>query len=126
MPKIIFALLMILVSGTQLTAAPRDTEVVLNLLLAASNMTIPRQSSCNGEYGQTGAPKVKDLLAAELAGFNRGNNTIAGSCQGRDSKSCSVLIRHEYGEGGYAADIRFKVSSKGTVDISTLSCIISP
>jgi hypothetical protein len=125
-PKIIFALMIVLITETQLMAAARDTEVVLNLLLAASNVTIPPQSSCSGEYGQAGPAKLKDLLAAELAGFNRGKNTIVGSCPGKDPRSCSVLIRHEYGEGGYAAEIRFNVSSKGVIDVNTLNCIISP
>jgi hypothetical protein len=105
---------------------PHDTEEVLKLLLPASNMTIPPKSTCGGEYGQIGPPKVKDLLAMELAGFNRGNNAIVGSCRGTEARSCSLLIRHEFGEDGYSAEIHFIVNSKGVIDISTLTCIITP
>ena len=98
--KIMFALMIMLFAVALATAEPPDTKRALNLLLAASNMTLPPQSSCGGYYGQTGAPKVKDLLAMELAYFNRGENTIVGSCQGPGAKSCSLLIGHEYGEDG--------------------------
>jgi hypothetical protein len=124
--KIIFPLIIMMFTVTVATAGPRDTEGVLNLLLSASNMTIPPHSSCGGEYGQIGAPKLKDLLAVELSYFNRGKNTIVGSCQGTGAKSCSVLIRHEYGEDLGAAEIHFMVDSKGVIDITTLTCIISP
>ena len=129
--KIMFALVLMflvipLCPAKTPNTGPSDTERLLNLLLAASNMTIPPQSSCGGEYGQTGAPKVKDLLAMELAGFNRGNNTIKGSCQGSGAKSCKLFIGHKYGEDQYAAEIRFMVSSKGEIDINTLTCIITP
>lgn len=110
---------------TLAAAGPSDTEKALNLLLAASNMAIPPQSSCQGDYGQQGEPKVKDVLAMELAGFNRGKNTIAGSCQGPGPKSCEILIRHEFGEDGYSAQIHFLVQ-KGAIDITTLTCIITP
>ena len=123
--KIMFALTIILVTMTQAAAGPSDTEKVLNLLLAASNMAIPPQSSCQGDYGQKGESKVKDVLAMELAGFNRGKNTITGSCQDPGPKSCEILIRHEFGEDGYSAQIHFLVK-KGAVDITTLTCIITP
>jgi hypothetical protein len=95
------------------------------LLLAASNMVIPPQSSCQGDYGQQGEPKVKDLLAMELAGFNRGKNIIVGSCKGVGLKSCDLLISHQYGEDGNAARIQFTVL-RGVVDMSTVVCRITP
>jgi len=129
MHRIILALVVIiLVTVTQAATKPPDveteTEKLLNLLLAASTMTIPPQSSCQGDYGQQGKPKVKDLLAMELAGFSRGENTIVGNCKG-EPKSCSLHISHAYGEDVYSAYIRFKVR-KGVVDINTLSCIMTP
>ena len=130
MQRIILTLMVILlIAATQAASKPPDveaeTEEVLNLLLPASTMTIPPQSSCQGLYRyQQGKPKVKDLLAMELAGFSGGKNTIVGSCKG-EPKSCVLRIRHAYGEDVYSADIRFSVH-EGAVDISTLSCIMTP
>jgi hypothetical protein len=130
MHRIMFPLvaIMLLVNVSQAsTKAPDvgvETEEVLNLLLAASTMTIPSQSSCQGDYRQQGKPKVKDVLAMELAYLNRGKNTIAGKCKG-EPKSCILRIRHAYGEDVYSADIRFSVH-EGALDISTLSCIMTP
>ena len=68
---------------------------------------------------------MKDVLAMELAGFSRGKNTIVGSCKGEEPKSCTLHISHAYREDVYSAYIRFKVRG-GVVDISTLSCIMTP
>lgn len=119
---------LLLVTVTGASTKPPDvgveTKEVLDLLLAASTMTIPPQSSCQGDYGQQGKPKVKDVLAMELAYLNRGRNTIIGKCKG-DPKSCVLRIRHAYGEDVYSADIHFQVRG-GLVDINTLSCIMTP
>ncbi len=116
--------MIIFIASSQVTAGPDDTEKALNLLLAATNITIPPNSSCNGQYGQKGPPKLKDLLAMELAGFNRGQNIISGSCQGTAEKSCNISISHRYGEDVYGAEIRFRINSKGVIDINTLTCIM--
>lgn len=118
--------MLVLSTLTPAAAGPRDTKEAWDLLLAACNMTIPPQSSCRGEYGQTGAPKVRDLLAMELAYLNRGENTIVGSCKGSGAKSCNLFIGHKYGEDQYAAEIHFTVSNKGEIDINTLTCIMTP
>ena len=128
--KIAFALTMLLVMITLASAKgpniPRQTEEVLAILLGASDFTIPQHSSCYGSYGQIGPPKLKNLLAIELSYFDRGKNTVTGRCQGTKVKSCSILIRHEYGEAGTAAKISFTASSDGGIDINTLTCVISP
>jgi hypothetical protein len=122
--KIIFGLMVVLIASFQATAGANDTEKALNFLLAASNMTIPPTSSCSGLYGQKGPPKLKHLLAMRFAGFNRGQNTITGACQGTAKKSCSVSISHRYGEDVYGAEIRFQVNSEGAIDVNTLTCIM--
>lgn len=66
-------------------ADPEQTRAPLALLLAAANEAIPAGSSCAGEYGQRGRPRLRDLLSMRLAYLHRGANVITGSCQGSNT-----------------------------------------
>ena len=124
MRTIILVLMTVLLTATLAAADPKSTQSALTLLFTEANAKIPPSSSCMGDYGQQGDVRIRDLLAMGLSFFIRGKNTIVGSCQGKRSKKCSLLIRHELVEG-YAAEINF-TAKEGKVDVSSLTCVITP
>ena len=107
-------------------AAPADpvaTQKALSALLAAANDTIPRASSCHGDFGQTGKAKIKDLLAMRMAYLYAGTNVIEGNCS--KAAQCTVTINHAAGEDVASAAISFTVSG-GKARSSSLQCVITP
>ncbi|RYF46666.1 MAG: hypothetical protein EOO27_38905 [Comamonadaceae bacterium] len=109
--------------GAAAAADPVATQKALGALLAAANDTIPRASSCHGDFGQTGKAKVKDLLAMRMAYLYAGTNVIEGSCS--KAAQCTVTIRHAAGEDVASAAISFAVSA-GKARVSSLQCVITP
>ena len=101
---------------------PRGTAVALRLLLSASNESIPQGSTCFGAYGQSGEPRVRDLLAVELASLYKGVNVISGSCT---PVACSLAITHRAGEDVSSALINFRYRNSQLV-IGSMACRITP
>ena len=108
-------------------ADPEQTRAPLALLLAAANEAIPAGSSCAGEYGQRGRPRLRDLLSMRLAYLHRGANVITGSCQGSNTRTrrCQVTISHSFEEVVSSASIEF-VARYGKVSMRSLSCVMTP
>lgn len=104
-------------------ADPVATQKALSALLAAANDTIPKASSCHGDFGQAGKAKVKDLLAMRMAYLYAGTNVIEGSCS--KAAQCTVTIRHAAGEDVASAAISFAVGA-GKARASSLQCVITP
>ena len=102
---------------------PAQTKQVLSILFKSSQKTIPKQSSCNGDYGQKGPATIGDLLAMQLAYMQKGTNTIVGQCDA--NKLCRLNINHSAGEDVYSAEISFN-TSKDKLMVETLSCVITP
>jgi uncharacterized protein YecT (DUF1311 family) len=114
-------------SKHSLSAAERSTDPIatrkaLAVLLASSNAAIPNTSTCRGDYGQSGQPTIKDMLAMQLAYLYAGKNTIEGKCA---SGACSIIIRHAAGEDVASATIKFGIR-KGRMNLATLRCTITP
>jgi len=107
------------------TGDPAQTQTVLNALLASSNDLIPPESSCSGQYGQEGPAKIKDLLSTQLAYLYQGKNKITGKCTGKNKDQCLLSITHSSGEDVASAQIKF-ILKNDKVDLSTLSCVITP
>jgi hypothetical protein len=101
----------------------KDTQHVLTLLLESSDAEIPSSSSCRGFFGQTGEPRIKDLLSMELASFFAGQNRLVGKCE--SDRSCAIELSHKYGESSSSAKISFKIAD-GKVQLGTLSCVLTP
>jgi len=97
----------------------------LALLLMSSAELIPAESSCQGIYGGEVPPKLKDLLAMELASLSRGKNSVTGTCGRGDPMRCTVAISHSFGEAVSSADIKFSVKA-GRLDMDSLECILTP
>ena len=102
---------------------PADTQKALNFLLAIANQPIPATSSCYGSFGGDEPPKVKDLLAMELASFSRGQNSVSGKCSGEPNLRCGISISHSSGEDVSSAEITFGVK-EGRPD--ALQCVLTP
>ena len=103
-------------------ADPNQTFMVLSALMSAANFIIPANSSCAGNYGQSGKAAVKDMLSVQLAYLYRGDNKIVGHCI---LNQCKLSIEHSAGEDIFSADISFKVR-KGKALVSTLHCVLTP
>ena len=101
---------------------PERTIEPLRHLLRSSSQVIPKRSTCFGQYGQRGDPRVRDLLASRLAYFHNGQNLISGTCT---AKRCELDIRHSAGEDVASATISFEVRH-GVINVGTLSCIMTP
>jgi|WetSurMetagenome_2_1015567.scaffolds.fasta_scaffold845233_1 hypothetical protein len=104
------------------SADPVATREAVAALLASSNVAIPSTSTCQGDYGQHGQPRIRDLLAVQLAYLNAGQNVIEGKCV---AGACSVSFRHAAGEDVSSATIEFSVL-KGRANPATLHCTITP
>lgn len=109
-------------SAAEPSADPIATRKTLAVLFASSNASIPKGSTCWGDYGQTGQPKIKDMLAMQLAYMYVGENLIEGKCA---DGLCSITIKHSSGEDVSFAQIKFCIR-KGRVNTATLHCIITP
>lgn len=120
-PLFSLLLLNLPLSGAQ-EVDPQLTGVALQALLSASNVTIPRNSSCFANYPGTNKPTIKDLLATRLAYLHRGENVIQGSCK---KGHCELIIRHSAGEDVASANIKFSVT-RGQVDMRSLNCLMTP
>lgn len=101
---------------------PANTNRALRALLSVANELIPPKSTCMGNYGQRGRPKVRDLVSMQLSYLYSGDNVIQGNCLSAD---CSINITHSSGEDVSSAEIRFRVSHEET-KVDTLSCVITP
>ncbi|CAD5370203.1 conserved exported hypothetical protein [Rubrivivax sp. A210] len=101
---------------------PAATRQALRALLASAQDGIPRGSGCDGDYGQRGRARVKDLLAVQLAYLYRGDNVITGGCAGN---ACELTIRHAAGEDVASATLRFE-QRQGRARVGTLRCVITP
>jgi hypothetical protein len=104
------------------------SQKAVSALLAVSDEPIPAGSTCHGVFGGEGPPRVRDLLAMELATFSRGKNTLVGACKvgatGRP-QACQVTITHEFGEEASSAQIRFDAIDGHAVPAS-LDCRLTP
>ena len=109
-------------SATDQSVDPIETRKALALLLASSNAVIPDGSTCRGDYGQSGQPTIKDMLAMQLAYLYAGENRIEGKCT---EGSCSITIRHSAGEDVSSALIQFGIR-KGRANPATLRCVMTP
>jgi hypothetical protein len=109
-------------SAEEHSADPIATRKALAALLASSNAAIPNMSTCGGNYGESGQPTIKDMLAMQLAYLYAGDNTIEGKCA---SNSCLITIRHAAGEDVSSVTIEFGVQ-KGRANPATLRCVITP
>ena len=122
------------------TVNPAETQKVLTLLLSASNELIPSPSkseptvtgfewwgtSCEGDYGQEGPARLKDLLSMQLAGLYQGKNNIKGKIRGNgNTKQCSLEITHAAGEVVYSFELRF-LARRGKILMNTLRCVSTP
>jgi hypothetical protein len=101
---------------------PVATTTALRPLLAISNAEIPKNSSCQGDYGQIGKAKVKDLLAIQLAYLYSGENVIQGKCA---DQTCVISITHASDENVSSATVKFNVA-QGRAKIATLQCVTTP
>lgn len=121
---LVFAASSILVCGLANAAQPDPaaTRQALDALLAASNRAIPADSSCSGDYGQSGSARLRDLLAIQLANLNRGANTVTGACQ---KHRCEVVITHASGEDVSSLTIRFALKGDA-LDSTSLQCVMTP
>lgn len=99
-----------------------QTRQTLLALLAVADAPLPPASSCYGHYGQTGAPKVRDLLALPLSQLYDGDNLIQGSCS---AGLCALQIAHSVGTTAAATEIRFALG-RGKAKVASLSCVVSP
>ena len=112
----------ILASAAPEAPDPDRTIEPLRLLLESASLAIPRKSTCFGNYGQRGSPRIRDLLGSRLAYLHSGQNVISGSC---NLKHCELEIRHSAGEDVASATISFEVGN-GIPSIRNLSCVITP
>jgi hypothetical protein len=101
---------------------PVASTKALSALLAISNAEILKNSSCQGDYGQIGKAKVKDLLAVQFAYLYSGENVIQGKCTDR---ACVISITHALDEDKSSATIKFNLA-QGKAKITTLQCVITP
>ncbi len=101
---------------------PNETALAFRALLASSNQSIPKSSTCHGTYFSGRQATVKDLIAVQLAYLQSGENVISGSCT---KQKCSLEIRHANGEDMSYASIAFDVRN-GAAWASTLACVITP
>ncbi len=101
------------------------SQQAIAFLLSSSAEQIPVNSSCHGIYGGEVPPKIKDLLAMELATLSRGKNSVLGTCNQSNRMQCTVAITHAFSESVSSADIRFEVKA-GHVDMSTIDCTLTP
>lgn len=108
--------------ATEADSEAEQTRQTLLALLAIADAPLPPASSCYGHYGQTGAPKVRDLLAMPLSQLYDGDNLIQGSCS---AGLCALQIAHSAGTTAASTEIRFALG-RGKVKVASLSCIISP
>ncbi len=110
-----------------LKAESDASQRAVSLLLAIADEPIPTGSSCQGRFGNDGPPRVRDLVAMELATFSRGKNTLVGRCTGAagQAQACHVAITHEFGEEASSADIRFQAQD-GRAVASSLTCVLTP
>ncbi len=116
-----------LLAGVSATAAANaadreQTLEPLRHLLQAASRPIPPASSCQGQHGQQGAPRLRDLLASRLAYLHRGDNAITGACT---SQRCELEIRHAAGEDVASAVISFEVEG-GVLNLRSLRCVMTP
>lgn len=109
-------------SAADRSADPVATREALSVLLSSSNTAIPKASTCMGDYGQSGQPKIGDMLAMRLAYLYAGENIVEGRCA---SGFCSIVIRHAAGEDVAFTTIEFGIR-KGNVDPATLRCVFTP
>jgi acetylornithine deacetylase/succinyl-diaminopimelate desuccinylase-like protein len=104
---------------------PDETRQALAALLAAAAEPIRAGSTCAGDYLSGRPPTVGDLLAMQLAYLHKGDNVIAGTCEGMAEARCTVSIRHSAGESKASAVIRFR-ARRGKARVETLDCTITP
>lgn len=110
------------VSAAPIPPVPEQTVVALQLLLRAGGQFIPRNSTCFGQYGQSGAPRIYDLLSSRFAYLHNGQNVISGWCE---AQRCKVEIRHSAGEDVASATISFREQG-GALQIRSLGCVLTP
>ena len=105
---------------------PKETQTVLRYLLAASNMVVPPNSFCSGNYGQHGAARVLDVLSMHLAYFGQGQNRINGKTNIVGGvKHCELKITRLNGEDVSNGTFRFTVKDETLVPES-LQCFMTP
>jgi hypothetical protein len=121
----VFALNLVCAVQLQAQAVKLDpvaTTKALSALLAVANTEIPQNSSCQGDYGQTGRARVRDLLSVQFAYLYAGENVVLGECT---NQKCVVSISHAAGESVSSATIKFSISG-GKARVTTLWCALTP
>jgi hypothetical protein len=104
---------------------PDATREALVALFAAASEPISPGSSCAGDYLTGPDPTVGDLLAMQMAYLYKGDNVVAGACDGAGEAQCTVSVRHSAGESHFSATIRFR-AREGMAMPDTLDCLITP
>lgn len=107
-------------------AEPRSAQSAWTALLGMADKPLPRATGCHGDYGQPGhgrRPRVKDLLASQLAYMGAGQNTLSGHCA---ANRCEVQLQRRNGEDVSSATLNFELLRDGRADPRSLRCVMTP
>lgn len=107
-------------------ADPRSAQFAWTALLGITDAALPRDTGCQGDHGQpghAGRPRVKDLLASQLAYMSAGQNTLSGHCT---ATRCEVQLQRRNGEDVSSATLNFKLLRDGRADPRSLRCVMTP
>ena len=108
------------------SADPRFAQSAWTALLGITDAALPRGTGCHGDYGQRGharPPRVKDLLASQLAYMSAGQNTLSGHCA---ANRCEVQLQRRNGEDVSSATLTFDLLRNGRADPRSLRCVMTP
>ena len=107
-------------------ADPRSAQSAWTALLGMTDAALPRDTGCHGDYGQRGharRPRVRDLLASQLAYMSAGQNTLSGHCA---ANRCEVQLQRRNGEDVSSAMLNFELLRDGRADPRSLRCVMTP
>lgn len=107
-------------------AEPWSAQSAWTALLGIADAPLPRATGCHGDYGQRGhgrRPRVKDLLASQLAYMSAGQNTLSGHCA---ANRCEVQLQRRNGEDVSSATLNFERLRDGRADPRSLRCVMTP
>ena len=107
-------------------ADPRSAQSAWTALLGITDAALPHGTGCHGDYGQRGharRPRVKDLLASQLAYMSAGQNTLSGHCA---ANRCEVQLQRHNGEDVSSATLNFALLRDGRADPRSLRCVMTP
>lgn len=107
-------------------ADPQSAQFAWTALLGIADAALPSGTGCHGDYGQPGhgrRPRVKDLLASQLAYMSAGQNTLSGHCA---ANRCEVQLQRRNGEDVSSATLNFERLRSGRADPRSLRCVMTP